>query len=126
MGATYRADGPLFDGTAPHILDVGIKAIEEGVAVEGQRRVRQRLGTVLKHPTGHYSSRVVVDLSFKGYEVTDSGVVYGPWLEGVGSRNSRSRFKGYSTFRKVGQQLEAQAVEVAQPETAQMLQKLRG
>jgi hypothetical protein len=39
-------------------------------------------------------------------ELHDSGVVYGPWLEGVGRRNKVSRFKGYSSFRKSLQDLE--------------------
>ena len=39
-------------------------------------------------------------------KIHDSGVVYGPWLEGTSSRNQTTRFKGYSSFRKVKQWLE--------------------
>jgi hypothetical protein len=32
--------------------------------------------------------------------------VYGPWLEGVGSRNNTTRFKGYHAFRNAAQALQ--------------------
>jgi len=41
-----------------------------------------------------------------------SNVVYGPWLEGDSARNATSRFKGYQSFRKVGQELEKDAEPV--------------
>lgn len=126
MPATYQATGPMFDGTAVSVIDYSLTQMTHDGAIEGQRRVRQRLGRVLKHPTGFYESRISVDLSVKDYAVTDSGVVYGPWLEGVSSRNARSRFKGYSTFRKVFQELDADMVTVVQPDTAQMIRKLGG
>jgi len=39
-------------------------------------------------------------------KIHDSGVVYGPWLEGTSSRNQTTRFKGYASFRRVKQWLE--------------------
>lgn len=35
--------------------------------------------------------------------------VYGPWLEGVSSRNQTTRFKGYAMFRKTKQKLQGMA-----------------
>jgi hypothetical protein len=43
---------------------------------------------VLQHPTGYYQSKITVERAGTGYRVTDQGVVYGPWLEGTGSRNA--------------------------------------
>jgi hypothetical protein len=40
-------------------------------------------------------------------------VIYGPWLEGVGSRNRTTRFKGYFTFRRTAQQLKSRSTAVA-------------
>ena len=37
--------------------------------------------------------------------VHDSGIIYGPWLEGVSSRNDATRFKGYRMFRNAVQDL---------------------
>src|SRR3546814_20243239 len=42
-------------------------------------------------------------------EVWDGGMAgprYGPWLEGVGSRNNTTRFKGYHAFRKAADALD--------------------
>jgi hypothetical protein len=45
--------------------------------------------------------------------ITDGGCIYGPWLEGIGSRNDTSRFKGYSSFRKTAQWLQERIGDIA-------------
>jgi hypothetical protein len=45
--------------------------------------------------------------------VTTDNATYGPWLEGTGSRNETTRFKGYHGFRQAGQELDRQAKEIA-------------
>jgi hypothetical protein len=53
-------------------------------------------------------------MSMEGTAIVDGDVVYGPWLEGVGSRNSPvTRFAGYHTFRKAGQKLNGEAGVIA-------------
>ena len=50
-----------------------------------------------------------------GAEVWDGGhggAVYGPWLEGVGSRNATTRFKGYWAFRKATSALDHAIEEI--------------
>ena len=43
------------------------------------------------------------------------GVIYGPWLEGTGSRNYPvTRFKGYRNWRRVTQMLEKAAKPIAE------------
>jgi hypothetical protein len=86
--------------------------------------VRSRLGEVLQNPTGYYESRITSEVSALGARVTDGGVIYGPWLEGVGSRNQTTRFKGYATFRKTRQELEYKAHLVVMPEAAVLTAKL--
>ena len=57
--------------------------------------------------TGHYRRSIHGQLHGRfSAEVNDSGVVYGPWLEGVGSRNATTRFKGYAMFRRAHQRVE--------------------
>jgi len=41
------------------------------------------------------------------WKISDNGVIYGPWLEGVGSRNATTRFKGYANYRRNVQQIQA-------------------
>lgn len=102
--------GPLFNGRALAETQVITLDIEKDLAQDAVNKVHQRLGQVLQHPTGYYESQVQTSrTSTSGDRVTDGGVIYGPWLEGVGSRNQTTRFKGYATFRKVAQDIEREA-----------------
>lgn len=95
------------------VVDQMADHIEREVAREGENMVHRSLHEVLRHPTGYYESRVTVHASGTGVEIDGDNVIYGPWLEGVGSRNETTRFKGYFTFRRVGQMLEAKAQRIA-------------
>lgn len=86
-----------------------LRQAEEEVAQLAYNKVQQRLGKVLQHPTGYYQSRIKTERKSGGYSVNDGRIIYGPWLEGVGSRNRTTRFKGYATFRIVAGQVRAEA-----------------
>lgn len=104
--------GPLFDGRAGEAMDqLGDTVLDRvsDYAVDEIRRVvrdraKRRTGTyesnVRVNPTAHEGSRLV----------TDSSVVYGPWLEGTASRNTRTDFKGYAMFRRTVQAIRSQGV----------------
>ena len=62
--------------------------------------------------TGHYRRSIHGQMSGGQGVIHDSGVVYGPWLEGVSRRNSTTRFKGYSMFRQTRDWLEGQMSRV--------------
>lgn len=111
MEVIVKASGPLFDGTASALVQ---RYTEEGgaeVARWAEGEVQRVLQQVLRHPTGYYQSQVRVNrVSNDSFALTDGGVVYGPWLEGVGSRNYPvTRFKGYGTFRRVAKRVEQRA-----------------
>ncbi len=107
--------GPFFDGGMSRAVDLGVVEASEKVAQLGVNMVKSRLDKVLVNPTGAYQSQIQTDRSTSGPVVTDGGSVYGPWLEGVSSRNTSSRFKGYATFRKATAELAATAGGVADP-----------
>lgn len=112
-----ESSGPLFDGRAVGIVERYTVAARDRLAQEGENRVHARLHEVLRHPTGYYESHIHTDRQINDLVITDTPVVYGPWLEGVGSRNSpATRFPGYFTFRLVSQVLNAEAGEIAQRE----------
>lgn len=90
-------------------------AINDAIAQEGVHRVKQRLGQVLRHPTGYYESNIQVDRRSIYRGISDGGVVYGGWLEGVDPRNRTTRFKGYRTFRIIRQELQRDSASLAQP-----------
>lgn len=63
----------------------------------------------LRTQTPYYRLQIRAHPAGDDWIVEDGGVIYGPWLEGVSRRNQTTRFKGYSTFRRVKQRLEREA-----------------
>lgn len=110
MGTEVNVSGPFFDGRADLAVRDAVKAIQRAVGDEGKALVDQELPRVLRHPTGRYQSHIQVRHGGRSV-VSDGGrIVYGPWLEGVGSRNSPvTRFPGYFTFRRMTVVLEGRA-----------------
>lgn len=104
-GTTVKVRGKLFQNLAGQFGKLG-QLIDQELSDAGKALVDAQLKANLRHPTGHYQSKITVVNRKDTYMVTDQGVVYGPWLEGTGSRNKTTRFKGYSSFRKATQQLE--------------------
>lgn len=109
------ASGPWATGRAGRALHDYADDAEYQVARRGEQMVHARLRQVLRHPTGYYQSRISVDRTTGGrYMIHDGDVIYGPWLEGTGSRNSPvTRFPGYFTFRRTKALLDRQASQIA-------------
>jgi hypothetical protein len=101
----------------PRAMAIGklLSDIKSEVADYGVFLVLMRLGNVLREPTGYYESRIRKERQMNDWIVTDSGVVYGPWLEGTGSRNQISRFKGYRTFQITKRELDQKKVMISKP-----------
>jgi len=110
-----HASGPVFDGRADRAVHDYERAVSQEVAEDAERRVQEHLHRSIRHPTGYYESHVrVVARSSLVHVVTDGGVVYGSWLEGTGSRNRTTRFKGYRSFRQALEETNSAAVETAE------------
>lgn len=115
FNASMVRRGPLFTGKTAAALTAYADQVSYKIATYAEDQIRQRLPQVLKHPTGYYQSRITVDRSGDGYMVSDGGVVYGPWLEGTGSRNYPvTVFRGYSTFRRTKALVDRKAPAIAQ------------
>ena len=102
-------DGPLFDFRGRRVFRRFADELEEESAEWALDHVKRTFHSSFKHPTGFYESNVRTHNTSGGWEVWDggwAGPVYGPWLEGVGSRNNTTRFKGYHAFREAAQALE--------------------
>jgi hypothetical protein len=125
MLATTRVDvsGPFFDGRTSYAIWQAEDDMEREIAQWGYNKVHARLRRVLKFPTGYYQSHIQTQRVMDWTEINDGGrIVYGPWLEGVGSRNYPvTRFKGYRTFRLVAQRMNAQAGAFAEKILARRL-----
>ena len=106
---SVRTHGALFDQRGPRIMNEYCDDLEEDGAEWALSHIKGTFHTHFKQPTGYYESNVEIHNTTTGTEVWDGGYagpVYGPWLEGVGSRNNTTRFKGYHAFRKAAMALE--------------------
>ena len=105
-------------------VEAAVEDAGEDVAQQAYDEVRKRLNMVLQHPTGRYESRVMVSNQSNSLVISDGGIVYGPWLEGVSSRNNTSRFKGYHVFRQTLQRMEKQAESIAEQSINEAVRKI--
>jgi hypothetical protein len=122
-----RYSGPLFSRS--RIADAMRKIdddAEKDLADAVEAQVHANLRKSLKNPTGYYQSRITKERSGAGWKVHDGGVVYRCWLEGVGSRNQTTRFKGYASFRRAKQTVEARANGIGDRAVKRHIRKLGG
>jgi hypothetical protein len=99
-------NGPLFDFRARRVFNDFRDELEEESAEFVLDHIKGTFHTSFKQPTGYYESNVRIKNDNEVWDGGLGGPVYGPWLEGVGSRNNTTRFKGYHAFRKAAQALE--------------------
>lgn len=91
-----------------------MREIDDAIGKAGVQLVQRELDENLQNPTGYYRSQINYTSNTRGAVISDGGVVYGPWLEGTGSRNQSTKFKGYHSIRQATQQLNQAAPLVAQ------------
>lgn len=123
---TYvNISGPLFDGRAAAAVTVYRYEVVGLVADEGANMVASISSSSFRNPTGYFVSKIQTDR--RGFDATVSDpVIYGPWLEGVGSRNKTTRFKGYAMFRRATQQLNGKARQLAEQVLQPYLRRMGG
>lgn len=123
---TVNAKGPIFDGRAPSIMLEFAEDVGKSVAAEGAAAVRTSFEGFVQNPTGKYSRSIGVVRYGGRWVVNDGGMVYGPWLAGVGSRNATSRFKGYPHWRRAAQQLRKRSGAIARGILPRYVRRLKG
>jgi hypothetical protein len=124
--------GPFFNGQAEALMGAATVAARYALAERGEAlvkqiftdRIRDNHGIFIASITAIdatrfmewagrtgklYTMPVVVSDPMRESIVTTENAMYGPWLEGVGSRNLTTRFKGYWGFREATRILEAEA-----------------
>lgn len=121
MSIDIRMTGPLFDGRAARAAADACTDARDDIAEFAEEHALTLMGMAFRHPTGYYESRVTTTVvSSEVARVHDQGVVYGAWLEGVGSRNAPvTRFAGYSHWRRTKGATQA----VAQPLAERAVQR---
>jgi hypothetical protein len=127
MKVTVKKTGPVFDGRAVAAADQFVAEWGKQLSQETFNLVQADMSLHFRNPTGFYQSNVVTDRVGKDrWRVHDNMVVYGPWLEGVGSRNATSRFKGYAHWRRTVQRVNQIATTMGNQIVGQFLNRMRG
>lgn len=100
IGSRFDVDtsGPLFDGRAALAVRDFCNDFPDRFAKDSARDLRSRTWRVFDHPTGRYAGQIGTRRLRPGTTAITSDSPYGPWLEGKGSRNPKSTFKGYHSF----------------------------
>lgn len=113
---TVRMSGPVLEGRAPEIVNDYLDDALGEVARQGYADVMANLNTALRRPTPYYETQVTYQRMIPSelWLIHDRDIIYGPWLEGTGSRNRTTRFKGYASFRRAAQTLDRRAGELAE------------
>lgn len=125
--------GPVAEGYSDTIIDDYVDDMVWEVGAQGLANVNTVLNTSIQNPTPYYETQTTLNWGvFAGAGanviVHDRGIIYGPWLEGVGSRNfPKTSFKGYHAFEKGAIALnDGQALRVAEAVLTRYMPKLRG
>lgn len=103
--------GPFFERRKQEMARITAE-VEKDVAQLGHSMVKTNLVSFIRFPTPYYWTRTEVRKypSGPGLSIWDNYIIYGPWLEGVGSRNfPKTRFRGYASFRKAATALQGRA-----------------
>jgi hypothetical protein len=116
MPDTVEFIGPYFDSRYDAASAHMDRQIEDDVAHHGVEIVRGNMSASIHVDGPGYASRhVKADrATSQGTDVYDDNATYGPWLEGTGSRNETTRFKGYASIRRSVQQLDRDSDKYAQ------------
>lgn len=125
LSVTTSVSGPAFDGRDAAAVDAACREIERKTATFGAAMIRARMDRTFKTQTPYYRlQNVATQDGPSGWKIHDQGVIYGPWLEGVGSRNRTTRFKGYSIYRKSVAEIQRHMDNIAEQEIAGALRRV--
>jgi hypothetical protein len=125
--ATVTYKGPFFEAARRNAVLRKLEvSTREEIGKDAVNTVQVLLDAVLKHQTPYYRTQIKAQNMATETIVTDSRVIYGPWLEGTSQRNKTTRFKGYHTFRRAQQILPQRAHAIARRNVTRAVRELGG
>jgi hypothetical protein len=120
-----NVSGPLLDGTASAIAAQMIADVTERITRVGHDMVYSFSAEFYAHPTWRWESELGYVVDYTHGRVYDT-VIYTAWLEGVGSRNATTRFKGYHMWQQSAVWLQQSAGEIGSAVVSWWLPRLGG
>jgi hypothetical protein len=121
--------GPIFDAARRTAeMHRFSREVVYDVASQGRSNWMMFLDRSIRNPTPYYETQIRVErVGEERARVHDGGVVYGPWLEGTGSRNSPvTSFAGYQSARQAAALTDAQVPVLVRPAVARLVERLGG
>ena len=114
VGFDIKQTGPLFAEDMPrNLLEAVNSGLLELALIEGSNDVKDQLYEGHGFVTGNLKNHIGADLVDDLVAQVDAGknryganLEYAAWIEGIGSRNPRSRFKGYRMFENTRKRIE--------------------
>ena len=114
VGFDIKQTGPLFAEDMPqNLLEAVNSGLLELALIEGSDDVKDQLyeghGFITGNLKTHIGAALVDDLGAQvdaGKNRYGANLEYAAWIEGIGSRNPRSRFKGYHMFENTRKRIE--------------------
>lgn len=122
-------NGPLFSALQRNAaVDMFLSEAAEDVTSQLYANVMTNLNDSIREPTPYYETQVTVERNGDGGgRVHDGDVVYGPWLEGTGSRNRpRPGFPGYRSFARAYEEVRGQVPRLVQAALTRAIRRLGG
>jgi len=122
------ANSPLFDERrAEAIIDSWLVDVRASFGQQGLSELHFWMDQYFKNPTPYYETQVVAQNMGEDMVIHDRGIIYGPWLDGSGSRNATTRFKGYAHWRRAFQYLnETEGPQILDRHTPDLINRLKG
>lgn len=125
---TVHRVGPFFEGDAGETLKLATQAASRDIAETLLITWYVKLDSAIQVNQNRYLSGLTRDRNddYTWRVHDDIGKVYGPWLEGIGSQNPRSTFKGYHALREANAEVSGQAYDIADENIAEAVKELGG
>lgn len=121
-GVHFR--GVIFDERGKQAIRNFTEQTTRAVTDAGYDIVYQLFRQRIQHGTGYFLSHLDTEISGTYGRVHDSMIIYGLWLEGIGSRNATTRFKGYHAWRDGAVILNTRTEQIIAPLEAQLEREL--
>jgi hypothetical protein len=116
--------GPLFSGAAAAEVHKTADQWAQSLATTGAADIRATQNVTFRTQTPHARLQTEARAEAPGWKIWDQRLIYGPWLEGTGSRNRTTRFKGYGIWRAAASRIQARAVSIGQPIVAKFVGRM--
>lgn len=126
IDVTVKKSGPLFDGQADAAVARFTRDSTKVLTQVGADMVKLKYSARIRVNSGRFLGRITGEVTGTIGRIYTKYILYGYWLEGVGSQNATTRFKGYWAYRETHIELDAKSEQILQPLINKMIREMEG